>query len=102
MPNEINDLKRQPQASAPIDNKDISGAVANRKRPWLKLVYLKSRSWRAVPRTVETSRLLDHLVGQSKQRRRYFKAEGLGRLQIDDELEFRGLLNRQIGRLGTL
>ena len=32
--------------------------------------------------------LFDHLVGDGEQRRRNLKAERLGRLQVNDELEF--------------
>src|SRR5262249_52548750 len=45
---------------------------------------------------------LDHLVGAGEQRGRDFQAERLGGLQIKDELDFRGLLDRQIGRFLTL
>src|SRR5215813_5925566 len=41
----------------------------------------------------------DHLVGEGEQRRRNRQAERLGDLQIDDEIEFNRLLDRQIGRL---
>jgi hypothetical protein len=37
--------------------------------------------------------LFDHQVGASKQRKRYGKAKGLGGFQIDDQLDFGGLLN---------
>ena len=43
--------------------------------------------------------LFDHLVGEGEQRRRNRQAERLGDLQIDDEIEFNRLLDRQIGRL---
>jgi hypothetical protein len=42
--------------------------------------------------------LLDHLVGGGQQRLRDGKAERLGGLEIDDEINFRNLLDRQIGR----
>jgi hypothetical protein len=45
--------------------------------------------------------LFDHLVCADKQEGRHSKAEFLGRLQIDNQLKFGRLLNRQIGRLGA-
>ena len=45
--------------------------------------------------------LLDDLVGKRDQRRGKFDAKQLGGLEIDDELEIGGSLNRQIGRFGT-
>src|SRR5215510_2549560 len=44
----------------------------------------------------------DNLVGGNLQRQRYFEAECLGSLQIDDQLELGWLQNRQFGRLFTL
>src|SRR6266403_4485757 len=40
--------------------------------------------------------LLDHLVGASEQRWRNLKAERLRSLKVDDELEFGGLLDREV------
>ena len=44
-------------------------------------------------------RLLDHLIGPLEQRRRDREAEGIGCLEIDDQLELRRLLDGQVGGL---
>jgi hypothetical protein len=44
----------------------------------------------------QTASLLDHLVGSSEERWRHGETERFGSLQIDDQLKFGGLLNRQI------
>jgi len=46
--------------------------------------------------------LLNHLVGTEEERGRDNNAEGVGGLEADDELEFRRLLHRQIGRFRTI
>jgi hypothetical protein len=38
---------------------------------------------------------LDHLIRAQQQRLRECEAERLGRLEIDDQLELRGLLDRR-------
>jgi hypothetical protein len=43
---------------------------------------------------MEVGSLLDHLVSGHLQRQRQVEAEGLGRLEVDDEFEFRRLLHR--------
>jgi hypothetical protein len=43
--------------------------------------------------------LFDHFVGADEQRRGHVDAEQLGHLQVDDELELGGLLDRQVGRI---
>src|SRR6266545_8225932 len=44
---------------------------------------------------------LDDLVRPSQQRRQDRQAEGLRRLEVDDQLELRGLLDRQVAGSGT-
>src|SRR5262249_27891412 len=48
------------------------------------------------------SNLLDYLIRSQQQRWRDGEAERLGRLEVDHELELRGLLDGQIGRLRAL
>jgi hypothetical protein len=38
--------------------------------------------------------LLDHLIGEREQRRRNVEAERLGGLEVNNKLEFGGLLDR--------
>src|SRR5262249_39367385 len=44
-------------------------------------------------------RSLHHLVGTSEERRRDFQGEHLGGLEVNNQLEFGRLLDRQVGRL---
>ena len=48
-----------------------------------------------------TSPLFDHFVGAQKRCGRYVEAKHFGRLEVDDEFEFRRLLERQFGRFGA-
>jgi hypothetical protein len=45
---------------------------------------------------------LDHLVGGRQQRFRDGQAERRGGLHVDEEFDFRGLLDRQVGGLVAL
>src|SRR5260370_41130424 len=49
-----------------------------------------------------TGSLFDHLVSGSEQRRRNSEAERLRSLEIDDQLEFGWLLDRQVARFRSL
>jgi hypothetical protein len=58
-----------------------------------------------VPLPVVSSRsrrkLFDHLVGAGEQRRGQGEGEGFRRLQVDQQFEFSGLINRNVARLRT-
>ena len=54
------------------------------------------------PITICSVRSLDYLIRPLQERRWNREAEGLGRLEVDDELEFLGLLDREVARLGAL
>jgi hypothetical protein len=46
--------------------------------------------------------LLDNLVGEVEHARRDSEPERLGGLQVDDQLVFGRLLNREVGRIGAI
>src|SRR5262245_5094343 len=48
---------------------------------------------------VSPASLFDYLVGAGEQRLRHREVEGPGGFEVDKQLEFRGLLDRQIGGL---
>src|SRR6516225_1343561 len=45
------------------------------------------------------ARLLDNLVGGAEHRLRYGQVERFRGFEVDGELDFRGLMHRQVGRL---
>jgi len=47
-------------------------------------------------------RSFDHLVGAAEQRKRHRQTESIRGLEIDDQLDFRGLHDRQLGGLLAL
>ena len=46
--------------------------------------------------------LFDHLVGAAEQRKRESNAQRLGSIEVDDQLDFHRLLNRQVSRFGAV
>src|ERR1700730_13299239 len=78
---------RPPQGSA-IWGRPAAGALALTRR---------SLPWR-----LHCSGLLDHLVGGCEERFRHIEAECFCGHEIDHQLEFGGLQDWQIGRLGAL
>jgi hypothetical protein len=72
---------------------DIS-VVKRRKRSHARL---SRRRHQPIP---ELAKLFDHLVGDREYVLRNGKTERFGGREIDDEIEFRRLLNRKVGWLG--
>ena len=66
----------------------------------LSALYIGERLLSATSGRSQT--LLNHLIRPRQYRLRDRQAERLGGLEIDHQLEFRGLLHRQVGRLGAL
>src|SRR5215470_2221708 len=58
--------------------------------------------WSTRARSLSLPALLDHLVGAHQHRSRHSEAQRLGGLEVDDQLEGRRLLDRQIRGLGAL
>src|SRR6185369_15937668 len=55
----------------------------------------------ALPPIADINALFDHLIGASEQRWRHSEADRLSGLEVDDQFEFGGLLNRKITRFCT-
>src|SRR6516164_6629478 len=73
-------------------------AAAAREMKRAKDVAPASTHGRA-PHRVLTGVLLDYLVGSGQQRPRDGEAERPGGLEVDDQVDIRGLLDREITRL---
>jgi hypothetical protein len=67
--------------------------AARRERP---------RGCRTAEQRDELASSFDHLVGAGDERQRNGEAEGLCGLEVDDQLHFRRLLDRQVGGLRSL
>ena len=76
------------------------------QRPGLLLVIaaeaLLSRDSAALAVSERGAGSLDHLVGAEEERLRDGEAKRLGGLEVDQQLELRRLLDRQVGGLRTL
>src|SRR5690348_9733477 len=76
-----------------------------RALPLIRLNHNSRATARAMPSVHHDTALVllfEHVVGAAEKRERDLEAEGLGRLGVDEQLDFRHLLDRQISRLCAL
>jgi len=75
--------------------KDIARALLNARR--CSAVHTRGKVMMRAPSSALGLISLDHLIRPQQQRRRDGEAEGLGRLEVDDQFELRGLLDGEVG-----
>src|SRR6266511_3519587 len=88
--------------SVPSTKRFIRSLRKSRRNHTLRITSLSTFLHNQDPQLTLSEPLLDHLVGAAEQRERHREAERLGRLHVDDQLDFRGLLDRQVSRLLAL
>src|SRR5262245_51190498 len=95
-------LNPTPHAIAVYASRPLSPVAAQHSLPSGRYSLLGPDFHRLDRTSLRLAHSFNQLVGAADQRQRNGKAEGLGSLQVDDQLDFGGLLYRQIGRLLTL
>src|SRR5262245_12083991 len=74
----------------------------HRKRKSICDLAMSQKCQEATYAPPQTAYLFDHFVGPDQQRSGKLNAERLGALQVDDEIEFDGPLDWEVGRRGPL
>jgi hypothetical protein len=87
-----------------VANRSISMLPASRStaRRLVGIAVLAGRLDNLRSASVTRPAWLDYLVGGGEQLIRHVESERLGGFEVDDQLDFRRLLHRQVGRLLTL
>src|SRR5215467_4431330 len=89
-------LNPTPHAIAVYASRPLSPVATQHSLPSGRYPLLGPDFHRLDRTSLRLAHSLDHLLGAGKQRRRHSDAERPGSLEIDDQLDLGGLLNRQI------
>src|SRR6266581_4014823 len=93
-------LNPTPHAIAVYASRPLSPVAAQHSLPSGRYSLLGPAFHRLDRTSLRLAHSLDHLVGNREHARWNCEAEGFRSLKVDDQLELRGLLHRQIARLG--
>src|SRR5262249_23868539 len=91
-----------PIATAKADTRKRSCPLYPRKRTLAVHSRMSALGQKRTHAPQQTASLFDHLVDTGEQRGRHFEAKRVRGFEIDHQLEFGWLLDRQVGRLGAL
>src|SRR2546428_3153918 len=95
-------LNPTPHTIAVYASSPLSPATTQHSLPSGRYSLLGPDFHRLDRTSLRLAHLLDHLVGEHLDRVRHLNAECPRRLRVDDELEFGGLQNREVGGLRAL
>src|SRR5437588_5942130 len=95
---DISWLNPTPHAIAVYASQPLSPVATQHSLPSGRYPLLGPDLHRLDRTSLRLAHLLDHLVGAAGQWKRNVNGKRLGGFHVDDQLNFRGLLDRQIGR----
>src|SRR6266699_2082016 len=92
-------LNPTPHAIAVYASRPLSPVAAQHSLPSGRYPLLGPDFHRLDRTSLRLAHSLDHLVGAAREGQRHGDAERLGGLEVEDQLDFRGLHDREVSRL---